>query len=110
MESDKFIPLLQFFDPKKYDHIELLKIINKIISTVKEKGGDHQLGSAWVILMLYKKGFCTILQIEDTLDEFNTYLKGFDDYKDSIVMGDADEAPLNYYNHFVHKKTKESYE
>ena len=98
--------LLEFFNPEKFNHDEVIQILDKVITSVKEKGGEHQAGCAWIIMMLYKNGVCTTIQIEDTLDEILTYLKGYDDYKESIVIGDVNDCPLNYYNNFVHKKIK----
>ena len=103
---DKYQSLLDFFDGKQYDLDEVAEVLDKVITAVKEKGGINQAGCAWVIMMLYKKGKCTTLQIEDMIVEFNEYCNGFDEYIYSIVLGDKDDAQLTYYNAFVHKKIK----
>ena len=77
-----------------------------MITKVKAKNGRHQAGCAWVIMMLYKKNKCNLVQIDDLIDEFNNYCNGYVDYANSIVMGDTDELPINYYNHFLQKKIK----
>jgi hypothetical protein len=102
--------LLSFFDPIKFDHVEVGEVIYKVLNIVEQKElGDHKVGCAWVIMMLYKKGKCTTLQIDDLIDEFAEYVKGFYDYVYSLVIfGDGDEMALTYYNGFLHKKIKGS--
>ena len=103
---EKYANLLSFFDPKKFNLDELAKIIDMVITKVKAKGGVHQAGCAWAIMILYKRGKCTTLQIEDVIEEFNEHCKGFDNYINSIVMGDKDDAVLIYYHGFIYKKIK----
>ena len=103
---DKYQSLLDFFDGKQYDLDEVAEVLDKVITAVKEKGGINQAGCAWVIMMLYKKCKCNTLQIEDMIVEFNEYCNVFDEYINSIVLGDKDDAQLTYYNAFVHKKIK----
>lgn len=109
MEIDKtkdISSLLFFFDAQKYDLNEVGDVIYKVLNIVSQKDvGDHKAGCAWVIMVLYKKGKCTTLQIDDLVDEFAEYVKGFHDYVyNLIIFGDADEMALTYYNGFLHKK------
>ncbi len=104
--KDKYQSLLSFFDGRKYDLDEVAQILDKIVTVIKEKGGFHQAGCAWAIAMLYKHGKCNPIQIEDTIDEFNEYCKDYDNYMNSLVIGDKTEAPLTFYNGFIDKKIK----
>lgn len=104
--KDKYKNLLTFFDPKKYDHDEMADAMEKIIHIVKQRGGDHQLGCAWVVTLLYKNSKITFLQIEDTIEEFYQYCGGYDEYINSIVIGDKFDNDLTYYNYFLRKKMK----
>lgn len=104
--TEKYINLLTFFDEKKFDHTGIAQLIEGVINKVKEKGGNHQAGCAWIIMMLFKKGKCNLVQIDELINEFNEYCKGFDEYVGSLVMGDIAEAPIIYYNSFLHKKIK----
>jgi len=105
--TEKYIRLLEYYDPKKFNLDELAKIIDTVITKVKTKGGDHQAGCAWVIMSLYKKGKCNLVQIDDLIDEFNGYCNGYDDYINSLVMGDKQEAQVTFYNSFLRKKKGE---
>jgi len=102
--TEKYRNLLSFFDEKKFNHDEISKVIDNVITKVKAKGGNHQAGCAWVIMMLYKKGRCNMVQIDDKIDEFNEYCGEYDEYIDSLVMGDKNDAQLTYYNSFLAKK------
>ena len=104
--KEKYMSLLDFFDPKKFDHDEVANVIDKVIETVKENIDHHQAACAWIILGLYKRGKCTTLQIDDIISEFNTYMKGLDEYLESIENGDKTELTFTYYNGFLQKKIK----
>lgn len=102
--KDKYINLLSFFDEKKFNHDVVAQIIDTVINKVKEKGGAHQAGCAWVIMMLYKKGKCNLTHIDNLITEFNEYLKGYNEYVSSLISGTNEETPHTYYNSFLHKK------
>ena len=105
--KEKYARLLEYYDGKKYDHEETADVLDKIIKTIEGKDNPHQAGCAWAVALLCKYKNITTLQIEEVVDEFFEYCKGFDSYIDSIVMGDKDDAILNYYNGFLHKKKGE---
>lgn len=99
--------LLSFFDNKKFDHEEVSEIIYKVLNIVGQKDlGDHKAGCAWAIMMLYKKGKCTTLQMEKLVEEFSEYIKGFSEYVHQLVIYN-NEMMLTYYNGFVYKIIKE---
>lgn len=105
--------LLAYFDPKKYNHEELNRIIDKTINYIKQNYNshtkDHKAGGLYVVLMLYKewKKFNEIF-IDDYLEEFYIeYLDGYQDYMNSLViMTDHQDATLTYYYGYVTKKIK----
>ena len=101
--------LLEFFDPKKYNLEEVSNVLEKVITTVKEKGGEHQAGCAWIIMILYKRGKCNTLQIDDLIDEFNEWMKDLDEFLNSFENPkDKTELIFIYYNGFLSKKAKGS--
>jgi hypothetical protein len=98
--------LLSFFDSKNYNIEEVSEIIYKVLNIVGQKDlGDHKAGCTWSIMMIYKKGKCNIDQLEELVDEFFEYVKGYDEYFESLsIWNNKEDTMICYYNKFVNKK------
>jgi hypothetical protein len=104
--KEKYATLLEFFDNKVYDHNEVSSTIDIVINKVKEKCNDHQLGIAWIIIMLFKKGKSNLLELDQLIDELSLYMNNYDDYASSLTTGIKDITPYTYYNAYLYKKIK----
>ena len=101
-------PLLSFFDAKQYNIEEVSDIIYKLFSIIKEKNQTkHQAGCTWSIMMIYKKSEDLNFQLEELVDEFFEYVKGYDKYFESLELwGSKEDCEITYYNEFINKKIR----